>query len=111
MASQHNRPSSYKALIEGNKIEPETREAFLHQKVFGDEAESQERKPHGLPSEEVLNAELKTMKVNPRAKSSIAGASSSTFHVYRNQRTQVRLPCCLAFCHLCCFIFAGAYSN
>ena len=90
MASQHNRTSSYRALIEGNKTVAETREEFLHKKVMGDEPA--ERKPHGLPPPEVLNEELKTMKVDSRAKSSIAGASSSTFHIYRQNRREVCSP-------------------
>eukprot|EP01061_Rhynchopus_euleeides_P010902 TRINITY_DN20468_c0_g1_i1.p1 TRINITY_DN20468_c0_g1~~TRINITY_DN20468_c0_g1_i1.p1 ORF type:complete len:196 (+),score=52.63 TRINITY_DN20468_c0_g1_i1:46-588(+) len=89
MASQHNRTSSYRALIDGNKTVATTFEEVMHEKVMGAVGEG-ERKPHGLPPPEVLNEELKTLKVNPRSKSSIAGANSSTFHIYRANRREER---------------------
>ena len=84
MASQHNRPSSYKALIEGNQQTCTSIEQELAKKVFGDEP--REKKPHNLPSEEQLNEELRVMKVKAAMKSSIAGASSKTFEQYRKDR-------------------------
>eukprot|EP01063_Lacrimia_lanifica_P011585 TRINITY_DN18329_c0_g2_i1.p1 TRINITY_DN18329_c0_g2~~TRINITY_DN18329_c0_g2_i1.p1 ORF type:complete len:229 (+),score=67.31 TRINITY_DN18329_c0_g2_i1:71-688(+) len=84
MASQHNRSSTYKALIGGNEVAVMSREDELHKRVFGDAP--REKKPHGLPSEEELNKELQTMKVNPRSYSSIAGASSTSFDDYRMER-------------------------
>eukprot|EP01062_Namystynia_karyoxenos_P060029 TRINITY_DN51494_c0_g1_i1.p2 TRINITY_DN51494_c0_g1~~TRINITY_DN51494_c0_g1_i1.p2 ORF type:complete len:197 (+),score=83.23 TRINITY_DN51494_c0_g1_i1:92-682(+) len=85
MASQHNRSGTYKALIEGNLAQPVSHEMELHAKVFGPDS-LKEKQPHGLPPEEVLNEELRVMKVKPNMYSSIAGASSSTFHQYRFQR-------------------------
>ncbi|KAJ9457862.1 hypothetical protein DIPPA_32866 [Diplonema papillatum] len=89
MASQHNRSSSYRALIEGrDRPKQLTREEELHQKLMEllPEDERDVKRPHGLPAEEELNQELKSMKVNPRSYSSIAGAGSSTFHQYRFAR-------------------------
>eukprot|EP01064_Diplonema_japonicum_P027092 TRINITY_DN38875_c0_g1_i1.p1 TRINITY_DN38875_c0_g1~~TRINITY_DN38875_c0_g1_i1.p1 ORF type:complete len:159 (+),score=43.37 TRINITY_DN38875_c0_g1_i1:54-530(+) len=87
MASQHNRSSTYRALVDGNIPVPSTREEVLHAKYAeGDEDEKKERKPHGLPSEEVLNEELRNMKVKPNGLSSIAGANSNTFDQYRIAR-------------------------
>eukprot|EP01065_Artemidia_motanka_P016084 TRINITY_DN1980_c0_g2_i1.p2 TRINITY_DN1980_c0_g2~~TRINITY_DN1980_c0_g2_i1.p2 ORF type:complete len:234 (+),score=69.00 TRINITY_DN1980_c0_g2_i1:82-783(+) len=85
MASQHNRSSTYKALIDGNQAQPESREMELHTKLFGEDS-LKAKLPHGLPSEEVLNEELAVMHVRANSYSSIAGANSTTFHQYRNAR-------------------------